>query len=175
MAANGTLTDNDRLASQTELTQLLAAIDDTAEHMQFNTKRILSEKTSLILQVGANPGQQISIDLIDVSSTALGLAGASLSTQQEASQLITTIDDAILQVGEHLTKVGSYTEAIEHHLTNALVFEANLTKSFSSMVDTDIAEEMMNFISLDIRQKGDHLLVNQINNNHHNVLSLFSK
>jgi len=175
MNANGTLTENDRQASAQELTQLLGAIDDSAGQMEFNTIKILGENTKLNLQVGANPGQQMSIELVDISTTALGLAGASLSTQGEAEKLITTIDDAIKTVSGHLTRVGSNMEAIEHHLTNGLVFENNLTKSLSLLEDTDMAAEMMNFVSLDIRQKGDHLLITSVNKSYQDMLSLFSK
>lgn len=175
MNANGTLTDDDRKASEQELTQLLESVNDSASQMEFNTIKILGEDTSLVLQVGANPGQQMSIDLVNISTTALGLADASLATREQAEQLITSLDKAIHTVSGHLTKVGSFMEAVEHHLVNGLVFENNLTKSLSLLEDTDMAKEMMNFISLDIRQKGDHLLVSHVNKNYQDMLSLFSK
>ncbi|MFC5604099.1 flagellin [Sporosarcina koreensis] len=175
MSANDTLTVNDRAASQVELDHLLGAVDDTATKLEFNTKKILGQNGSLTLQVGANPGQQMQITLVDVSSKALGLEGASLELRDLADKLITKIDEAIKTVSGHLTRIGSNMEAVEHHLTNALTFENNLTKSLSLLEDTDMAKEMMNFVSLDIRQQGDHLLVKQVNQNIHSVMSLFSK
>ena len=175
MNANGTLTDNDRITSQQELTRLLEGINDTAEKLEFNTKNILGGNSSLILQIGANPTQEMTIKLVDISTTALNLNDASLLTREDAEQLITKIDDAFEITATHLTQTGSYMEAIEHRLRNATLFEANLTKSLSMLEDTDVAREMMTFISLDIRQKGDHLLVNQVNRNLHDSLGLFSK
>lgn len=175
MNANGTLTDNDRVTSEKELVQLLEAIDDTAEKMEFNTKKILGENTTLILQVGANPYQQININLVDMSTKALELDDATLVNREDAETLITKIDEAMKKVTGQLTAIGSDMEAIEHHLRNGMLFENNLTKSLSLFEDTDIAKEMMNFISGDIRQKGDHLLVNHVNQNAQGVLSLFSK
>ena len=104
--------------------------------------------------VGANPGQH---------------------TNETANQMISTGDKAIHQTTGHLTKVGSYLESIEHHLRNALVFEYNLTQSLSPFEDTDMAEEMLNFISLDIRQQGDRLIVSQANKNTQDILSLLTK
>jgi len=175
MNANGTLTDNDRATSVKELVQLLAAIDDTADKMQFNTKKILGENTTLILQVGANPSDQININLVDMSTKALGLENATLVSREDAEALITKIDDAVQKVTSHLTTIGSDMGAIEHHLRNALLYETNLTGSLSLLEDTDVAKEMMNFISGDIRQKGDHLLINQVNQNRQGMLNLLTK
>ncbi|HJF33009.1 MAG TPA: flagellin [Sporosarcina psychrophila] len=175
MNANGTLTDNDRESSEKELVQLLAAIDDTAGKMAFNTKKILGENGSLILQVGANPTQQITINLFDIGTTALGLEDATLVSQEKATELITKLGNAVQIVTNQLTNIGSDMESIEHHLRYVMLYETNLTHSLSLLEDTDTAKEMMNFISGDIRQKGDHLLVNHVNQNVQGVLSLFSK
>ncbi|MEZ7170395.1 flagellin [Sporosarcina sp. OR05] len=174
MSSNDTLTVNDRAASQVELDHLLGAIDDTAEKLEFNTKKILGQDASLILQVGANPGQQMKINLVDVSTKKLGLENASLRMRDDANALITKIDDAIQTVSGHLTRVGADMESVEHHLTNALVFENNLSRSLTLLEDTDMAKEMMNFIQMDIRQQGDHLLVGHVNQSVQRVMSLFS-
>ena len=174
-SANDTMNEDDRAASQQEIKQLLESIDDTAQKLEFNTKKILGEDTSLILMVGANPGQQITIDLIDTSAKALGIEDISLLSNEAANQMISTVDNAIHKTIGHLTKVGSYMEAIEHHLQNSLVFEANLSKSLSMFEDTDMAAEMLNFISLDIRQQGDQLIVSQVNKNSQDIMNLLSK
>lgn len=180
MSSNDTLTVNDRAASQVELEHLLEAVDDTAQKLEFNTKKILGQESSLILQVGANPGQQMKISSFDVSTEKLGLREAdgsfvSLELRNLAEQLITKVDDAIKTVSSHLTRIGAEMEAVEHHLTNSLVFENNLSKSLSLLEDTDMAKEMMNFINMDIRQQGDHLLVENVNKSMHSVMQLFSK
>lgn len=171
-SANGTLTDNDRKASAEELSQIMEAIDDTAGKLEFNTMKVLGDNTSLILQVGANPGQQMTIGAIDVSTTALGLDNTSISTQADASQLISLMDKAIETVSSMLTKVGSEMEGIQHHLTNAIVFEGNMTESLSTLADTDMAKEMMNFVQQDIRSKGDQMLINSVNTNLKETVSL---
>ena len=153
----------------------MGAIDDTAERLEFNTVKILGDNAPLILQVGANPTQQITVDLVDVGTAALGIQDASLLTQGDAEELISRMDDAIQIVSSHLTRIGSDMEAIEHHLQNAMLFETNLTKSLSMLEDTDIAKEMMTFINHDIRQKGDHLLVQHVNRNLNETLGIFNR
>ena len=122
--------------------------------------------------VGANPGQNISIDLIDTGTTALGIDHISVLSSADANETIAKLDQAINQTSLHLTKVGSYMEAIEFHLENAYDFENNLSKSLSLLEDVDLAQEMMIFISLDIRQYGDQLLVSQVNKGSEGILGI---
>lgn len=171
-AATDTMVDEDRAAVQTEITQILEAIDDTASKLEFNTRQILGENTTLKLQVGANPGQTININLIDTSAAALGIDQISVLTGDGANQAISALDDAINKTSLHLTKIGSYIESIEFHLFNAYDFENNLSQSLSILEDVDIAEEMMNFTKLDIRQYGDQLLISQVNKNSQGVLGI---
>jgi flagellin len=171
--ASDTLDASDRAASQKELEQLLEAIDDTAEKLEFNTQKILGENRPLMLQVGANPGQTIAVDMVDTSTTSLGLNGVTLLTQGDAEQLITKVDNALKKVTNDLTNVGADYEAIEHHLNNVMLKETNLIASESMLRDTNIAREMMNYISGTIRQKGDYLLISHMNRNVEETLKLF--
>ncbi|EIJ80538.1 flagellin domain protein [Bacillus methanolicus PB1] len=171
--ANDTLNANDRTASQKELEQLLQAIDDTAEKLEFNTQKILGQNRPLMLQVGANPGQIIAVDMVDTSTTSLGLNGAVLLTREDAEQLIKKVDNALIQVTNHLTNVGADYETIDHHLNNTILKELNLTASESLLRDTNIAREMLNYISGTIRQKGDYLFISHLNRNVEETLKLF--
>lgn len=175
MSANGTMTDIDREASQKELDQLMESINDTASKLEFNTKKILGENAPLVLMVGANPGQQINIDLMDTSTTALNLDNVSLMTRESAEELIAKMDEAIKKTTGNLTKIGSYYEAVEHHMYNTLVHKSNITSSLSKLTDTDIAKEMMNNVSLSIRQNSDKIMVSNVNQSVTEVLKLFGK
>lgn len=174
MNATDTLTDEDRQASQMELEQIMKGINDTANELEFNTMKILGENAPLVLMVGANPGQQITIDLMDTSTTALGLDAVNLLTRDASSDLIGKLDEAIVQTTSNLTKIGSYYEAIEHHMENSFVKESNITASVSLLTDTDMAKEMMNFVGLEVRQKSDQLFVSTINQNTADILKILN-
>lgn len=175
MASNDTITNEDRIAAQLEMDQIMAGIDDTAEKLEFNTKKILGERAPLLLMVGSNPGQQLKIDLVDTSTKELfGATPVSIGTTGDARNAIARIDAAIEKTTNNSTKIGSYYEALEHHMKNTLVHETNVTSSLSSLEDTDMAKEMMRFISTSIRQNGDHLLVSQVNRNAQDVMKLLS-
>ncbi|WP_303969776.1 hypothetical protein [Sporosarcina ureae] len=52
------------------------------------------------------------------------------------------------------------------------MFENNLTTSLSKLADTDVAKEMMTFVQQDIRSKGDQMLINSVNSNLKDTVSL---
>src|SRR5690554_2365537 len=91
-AASDTLTDADRETVQLEIDALMEDIDKTAENLEFNTQNILGEIRPLHIQVGANSGQSIAVDTVDVSTNKLGLQNASVKTQEDANALINKID-----------------------------------------------------------------------------------
>ncbi|WP_342600378.1 flagellin [Psychrobacillus sp. FSL H8-0483] len=168
-----TVTDNDRTAAQKELDQLLQSIDDTAEKMEFNTQNILGDVRPLYIHVGANTGQTLRIDTVDVSTATLGIEIAKLSTRKEAEELITKVDKAQSIISKHLANTGSDYEALTHHKENVSNIEVSLQKTESLIRDPDMALEMMEFVKQGIRQKGDELLIQQTNKNVSDVLQLF--
>lgn len=168
-----TVTNDDRDASQQELEQLLQSIDDTANKMEFNTQNILGDVRPLYIQVGANTGQTLRVDTVNVSTASLGIEIAKLSTQEEAEDLITQVDHAQEIITNHLANIGSDYEALTHHKDNVSNIEISLQKSESLIRDPNIALEMMDFVKLGIRQKGDELLIKHTNHNASDVLRLF--
>ena len=172
-AANDTLTENDRYAAQKELDQLMNSINDTANHMEFNTHKILGEVRPIYIQAGANSGQILAIDTVDVSTKALDLESASLETNSSANELIAKIDKALAFTSKKLTDVGADYNAISMHHENVGRTEESLQKSESLIRDPDMALEMMDLVKQNIVQKGDELLIQSTNRNVQSILGLF--
>ena len=169
-----TVSDEDRGAAQKELDQLLQSIDDTADKMEFNTQTILGDVRPLYIHVGANSGQALRIDTVNVSTASLGIAIAEISTREKAEDLITSVDKAQGIISSHLANTGADYEALTHHKDNVSNTEASLQKSESLIRDPDLAYEMMEFVKQGIRQKGDEMLIKHTNENVNDVLRLFS-
>ncbi len=75
-ATTGTNSDSDLSSIQDEIKSRLEEIDRVSKQTQFNGVNVLSgAKPSIDVQVGANDGQIITIDLQKIDSTALGLKG----------------------------------------------------------------------------------------------------
>ncbi|MCS2156133.1 flagellin FliC [Scandinavium sp. H11S7] len=74
-AQNGTNSDSDLSSIQDEIKSRLDEIDRVSGQTQFNGVNVLAKDGTMKIQVGANDGQTISIDLKKIDSDTLGLNG----------------------------------------------------------------------------------------------------
>ncbi|WP_434034373.1 FliC/FljB family flagellin [Cupriavidus sp. a3] len=75
-AANGSNSASDLKSIQDEISQRLSEIDRTSQQTDFNGVKVLSSSAKpLTIQVGANDGETITIDLAEISSKTLGMQG----------------------------------------------------------------------------------------------------
>ncbi len=79
-AQNGTNSDSDRQSIQDEINERLAEINRISEQTEFNGVKVLSKDQTLSIQVGANDGQTIDINLKETNAATLGMGGFDLST-----------------------------------------------------------------------------------------------
>lgn len=94
-AANGSNSASDLKSIQDEIKQRLDEIDRTSQQTDFNGVKVLSANAKpLTVQVGANDGETISIDLKEISSKTLGLSGFSVARSAP-------------KVGDEVTEVGA--------------------------------------------------------------------
>jgi flagellin len=98
-SANDTNSASDRQALNQEVGALINEINRIAGSTQFNGQNILNGNLSeLNFQVGANQGQQISVEGVDARGSQLGarvLEGGTLSN--DAISTLTTNDDLVIQ------------------------------------------------------------------------------
>ena len=72
-AQNGSNSSSDLQSIQDEISQRLNEINRISEQTDFNGVKVLSENQKLTIQVGANDGETIDIDLKDINASTLGL------------------------------------------------------------------------------------------------------
>nr|WP_322560045.1 FliC/FljB family flagellin [uncultured Escherichia sp.] len=97
-ATTGTNSDSDLSSIQDEIKSRLDEIDRVSGQTQFNGVNVLAKNGSMKIQVGANDGQTISIDLQKIDSSTLGLKGFA-------------VDGNSLNVGNSITSVPQDTGA----------------------------------------------------------------
>ncbi|MCZ8869264.1 flagellin, partial [Escherichia albertii] len=98
-ATTGTNSDSDLSSIQDEIKSRLDEIDRVSGQTQFNGVNVLAKDGSMKIQVGANDGQTVSIDLQKIDSSALGLKGFSVSGNA-------------LKVGDALTSIPGATAPV---------------------------------------------------------------
>jgi flagellin-like hook-associated protein FlgL len=118
----------------------------------------LADNTT-VFQIGANEGEDMSVNIGDMRSEALGLNSVLVTDRESAARSITIIDNAIDKVSMQRAKIGAYQNRLEHTITNLTVAGENLTAAESRIRDLDLAKEMMNFTRLNILvQSGTSML-----------------
>ncbi len=78
-ATTGTNSDTDLDSIQAEINQRLAEINRVSEQTQFNGVKVLAKDQSLAIQVGANDGETISVNLKQIDSETLNLKDLDVS------------------------------------------------------------------------------------------------
>ncbi|WP_258128438.1 FliC/FljB family flagellin [Achromobacter anxifer] len=78
-ATSGTNSPTDLDSIQAEIKQRLEEIDRVSAQTQFNGVNVLAKDNKLTIQVGANDGETITIDLKEVTAETLGLTGFNVS------------------------------------------------------------------------------------------------
>lgn len=203
-AANDTLTTSDRAMIQLELNQVIAEIDRQVSTVTFNTKVLLDgtfsrkpgapNRTSLVLQVGANRGQTISLFISTMSATALGVIGL-IQQGNSVSSLLGRVAGTTLQTGGVMTRVAAESAiavissaidianalraelgAVQNRLERSVNFvriqNENQEASESLIRNLDFASEIVDFTKNQILQQAGTAALAQANVAPQSVLQL---
>ena len=141
----------------------------TAEQQE--TTLHLADNTT-VLQIGANEGEDLGMNIGDMRSHALGIDGVNVMSHDRAGRAITLIDNAIDKVSTQRANLGAYQNRLEYTASNLTTASENLTSAESRIRDTDMAKEMMNFTKLNIMLQAGNSMLAQANQQPQNVLSL---
>ncbi|KAB2953939.1 hypothetical protein F9B85_03040 [Heliorestis acidaminivorans] len=152
---------------------------------------------ALNLQLGANEGQTMGLNIGDTRAFALGLTvlgqaegfstvnnvtdGMSQITREKAidftdfenaSKAITRIDRAINQIATERAKLGAMQNRLEHTVNNLQAFTENITASESRIRDADMALEMTNLTKNNIINQAATAMLAQANQLPQGILQL---
>jgi flagellin len=168
---NGSLSDNDRVAIQSEVNQLASEIERIGQSAEFNGIKLLNAASTLSFQVGSQDAQTITVATISLGgTTGVGSTYAALTSASNSD--IQQIDTAIDNVSATRAAFGAVQNRLEYTLHNAAIYQENLTASESRIRDVDMAAEMVNFTKLQILQQAGTSMLAQANQSSQGVLSL---
>ncbi|MBO5031904.1 MAG: hypothetical protein J6D08_08475 [Lachnospiraceae bacterium] len=124
------------------------------------------------IQVGANEGQQIEIEIPALNTVNLGIDDLDVSTEDSATEAIDIIGNAINQLSGVRAKIGAISNRIEHTITNLNTTEENMTASYSRIMDVDMATEMTEYSTVQVLVQASTSMLAQANERPQQVLQL---
>ena len=145
---------------------------------------------ALRLQIGANGGQEVQIQIKSMKAKDLGITQTSVTlvdgetkdaslgsaldvtSQASASLAIEAYDNALQTVSTERAKMGAMQNRLEHTINNLDTSAENLQAAESSIRDTDMATEMTQYSKNNILMQAGQSMLAQANQSNQGVLSL---
>jgi flagellin len=167
---NGTLSTADKAAITAEVAQLSNEISAIGSNTKFNGIQLLTGTGSITFQVGAEDGQTMTVNKVDLFGSGKKVDSGIFSFSGTVT--LASIDAAIENVSTARSDFGAVQNRLEHSLNNLANYEENLTASESRIRDVDMAQEMVSFTKLNILQQAGTAMLAQANQASQGVLSL---
>jgi flagellin len=132
---------------KTEADQLVNELSRNATSTKYNGQALLNTTQSLDFQVGiANVAadDRISVAMVDVTTSTLGVSGLDLSSKGNAQTALGTIDTALGRVSDSRSSLGAAGNRFQAAIENIQTFAESLSAANSRIRDVDVAEETSN-------------------------------
>jgi len=189
-ASNGSLSSTDRQIANVEFQQLKSEITRIANVTNYNGLNLIngdfsastlnsgsclalgynnsstSNDNGIKFHIGANNtigDDYYYVNLGGMTADALGLTDADVCDTASAQSSIDLIDDAIQSKDVQRTFIGSMVERLQNTILNLQIGQENATASESTIRDTDMAYEMMNFTRAQILMQTGISMMSQAN------------
>jgi len=178
-AKNGSNSTSDTTSLQDEVTARLAEIDRIASKTTFNGINLLDGTAGTAgkvgIQVGANDGDTITIDLTaaKADTTTLGVNAIALSgVTATGDTTLDTIDKAIAKIDTARSGLGATQNRFESTINNLNNTVTNLSSAQSRIQDADYATEVSAMSRAQIIQQAGTSVLSKANQSAQSVLSL---
>ncbi|MBE5252384.1 flagellin [Mixta mediterraneensis] len=136
---NGTNSDSDLSSIQDEITSRLDEIDRVSGQTQFNGVNVLAKDGTMKIQVGANDGQTISIDLQKIDSSTLGLSAFNVQNSATVSQ--TQISSTYTDSSTDLDTLDVTAANGDNATSSPIQFDSISGKYFTTVSGSDNASD----------------------------------
>ncbi len=192
-ASNGIYSNEDRMQIQVEVSQLIDEVNRIASHAQFNSMNLLTGRfarftgenvvtASMWFHIGANMDQREQVFIGTMTAQGLGLQDVngpphtatfiSLSSPDRANMAIGMIDEALMKINKQRADLGAYQNRLDMATHGLAVGAENLQASESLIRDTDMAEQMVEFVKNQILIQSSTAMLAQANTKPQTVLQL---
>lgn len=127
---------------------------------------------NMTLQVGANEGQLIDVQIQSISVESLGLTSMNVLTDYSSLNAIDALTNALQHVSLVRSQLGAYQNRLE--ATEAVTDTAheNMTAALSNITDTDMAEEYSEYATYQVLSQATTAVLSQANKRPSEVLQI---
>lgn len=140
----------------------------TAEELDMKIEGIGGMK----IQVGSGAGQHIQMDIPTISLETLGIDNMDVRTEEGARSALDDISYAMEFVSKARTRLGAYQNRLEATNSSLNVSVENLTNAYSTIKDVNMAEEMVEYTTLQVLVQAGTSMLTQANEQPQSALQL---
>ncbi len=145
---------------------------DTEAALPISTELNLMGSGGMHIQVGSKEGQEIQIVIPEISLENMGINAMDMSTEESAQKAMEQLKGALSFVSSVRSQLGAYENRLESTISNLDVSTENLTESYSTIKDTDMAEEMVEYTKLQVLVQAGTSMLTQANEQPQQALQL---
>jgi flagellin len=133
---------------------------------------------SMWLHIGANMDQREQVYINTMTAKALGVRNVgdesilSLSSPDSANRAIGTLDEALKKINKQRADLGAYQNRLEHAVRGLDIGAENMQASESRIRDTNMANEMVSFVTHQILNQAGTAMLAQAHQKAQTVLQL---
>lgn len=122
--------------------------------------------------VGTSTSDIINVSIDDIDTTALGLSGTDVTTQDNAETAIEALDGAISALSQARAEIGATMSRFEFRSETIDTTVENLESAQSAVMDADVAAEKSQLSSADVKTQAAIAALSQANQMPQNLLTL---
>jgi flagellin len=182
-SSNGIYTPEDRMQIQVEVSSLLSEVDRVATTAQFNGMNMLTGSFadpgaggtptgSMWFHLGPNAHQRVVAYVGTMTTEGLGINNVSISSPEAANASIASLDNALNKISKQRADLGAYQSRFEQAIAGVMSAYENTQASESRIRDTDMAEEMVDYVKNQILVQTSVAMLAQANMKSSGVLEL---
>lgn len=124
------------------------------------------------LQIGANEGQVLEINIPDMSLRNMGIENLDVTTVEGARKGISSLDGALQFVSKVRGRLGAFQNRLESTVNSLDITDENMTAAYSRIMDVDMAEEMTDYTTNQVLTQAGTSMLAQANERPSQVLQL---
>ncbi len=152
--------------------ELQLDLNDAPDNTVTDLKIEVSDIGPMRLQIGANEGQVLEVEIPPISLRNMGIENIDVSTVKGAKDAMSRMEGAIGFVSGVRGKLGAYQNRLESTVNSLDVSEESMTAAYSRLMDVDMAEEMTQYTTNQVLTQAGTSMLAQANERPSQVLQL---